>query len=75
VCLGDYGESIGSAGGADREAANRSPGKGWVWLTGLFVAELLILRELQGAIRVIAFFAVIVGFWLAARGRTPIEEC
>jgi len=43
-------------------------------LVGIFVAEIFVSQELQGAIRVIAFFVVIVGFWLAARGRILVDD-
>jgi hypothetical protein len=48
--------------------------EGWAWLIGIFVAEIFVSQELQGAIRVIAFFVVIVRFLLAARGRILVDD-
>ena len=44
--------------------------QGWLWVFGVFAAELAVTRELSGVARVVAFCAVLLGFFLIARGRT-----
>lgn len=46
--------------------------QGWLWLIGGFALEVVVARELHGVVRVIAFFAVALGFFLLARGRTQV---
>ena len=46
--------------------------QGWAWLFGVFALEVAVTRELIGISRVLAFFAVLLGFYTLARGRTEI---
>src|ERR1700761_341650 len=44
--------------------------QGWALLIGVFAAEVLITRNLHGVVRAIAFFVIILLFFVVSRGKT-----
>lgn len=47
--------------------------QGWALLIGVFAAEVLVTRNLHGAARVIAIFAIILLFFVVSRGKTVTQ--
>lgn len=47
--------------------------QGWALLIGVFAAEVLVTRNLHGASRVIAIFAIILLFFVVSRGKTVTQ--
>jgi hypothetical protein len=46
---------------------------GWALLIGVFAAEVLVTRNPHGVVRAIAFFAIILLFFVVSRGKTTTQ--
>jgi hypothetical protein len=46
--------------------------QGWALLFGVFAVEVIVARALQGPLRLVAFIAVALGFFLLAHARTQV---
>jgi hypothetical protein len=47
--------------------------QGWALLIGVFATEVLVTRNLHGVVRAIAFFAIILLFFVVSRGKTTTQ--